>query len=211
MRSCSGATNSFAGGAVRSLPMADQGRTHPLAAFVAGLVFNLAACDGGSGDPYRDGQDALGRGNHAAALEHFDAALEKLPPEDSRWLPAKLGQIGALARVDGERAESESLALLTSHHEALGERGARALVIALVDGGAFEAAFEFLKATVPIWPSSEALDAAWGAVEMRAARSASPDQLKDLRGLGYVDAGGGGKSASRRPGSQTATTTAPPK
>jgi hypothetical protein len=189
----------------------DRAAVHLLASSSVALllVAALCACAGGdSGDPYRDGQNALNSGDAKTALEHFDAALAKAAPTDSAWIAAKQGQIAALARVDRQRAHTEALALLSEHHAALGERGARTTAANLVDGSAYEAAFKFLEATVPLWPESDALDNAWSAAQQRASSDASPSDLKDLQSIGYL----GGKNEgtkSRRPGAKTPAKTAP--
>lgn len=183
-----------------------------LVVFALVLAASLAACScGGSGDPYKDGQDALGRGDHAAALKAFDAALSSSKPDDTAWLEAKQGQIAALAKVDRARAQSEAIALLGSHKDALGERGARTIASSLLEGQAYLAAFEFLKATVAHWPVSAALDAAYGYAEEKAMAGASSDELEQLRGLGYIgDDSGGAKQRKPRPGSQTPQKTSTP-
>lgn len=177
------------------------------------IVFSLciAACGGGSDNPYQGGQHALGSGDHATALKHFEAALAGLTPVDAGWMAAKQGQIAALAKVDPKRAEVEAVAVLSTHHESLGENGATSIAGSMADGGAFPESLNFLKATVPIWPSSDRLDRMWGAVETRAASEASSDQMAELRSLGYLGGGETGNSASRRPVSGDAAAVPPAK
>lgn len=174
------------------------------------LAVGVYGC-GESGDPYTDGQAALGRGDHAAALTSFEKALSASKPEDAAWLAAKQGQIAALAKVDPARAQSEAIALVGSHKDALGVTGARVLAGSLLEGQAYQAAFEFLKATVAPWPVSEQLDAMYGYAEEKALAGASSDELEKLRGLGYIgDDSGSGKARNKRPGSQSPDTKSSP-
>jgi hypothetical protein len=175
-------------------------RSRPLElALVTALVLGFASC-GGSGDPYKDGQQALNSGDYKSAVKSFDEALAQMKPEQSTWLGTKQAQIEALAHVDQARAQKEALELLKTHKDALGEKGARAVASDLVRGGACEAAFKFLEATIDIWPNSPDLDAVWGQAEARAKQDAKqdPSQLKNLQGLGYVGGDAATNSGKRQ-------------
>jgi hypothetical protein len=165
------------------------------------LLLLAASCGGSdvSANAALDsGYGALNGGDHTAALGHFEGALSGLPTTDANYLPAKIGQMQAMAYIDPAKAKATLLAIpsdagvtakdysslvtdLGSAAEAMamdkdtdGANNAMAIAISILTEG--QSAF-------PEYANWEALITKTGD---RAKKLGSADALSALKGLGYA-------------------------
>lgn len=77
-------------------------RTSLRIALASPLLCLLAACSGGasaSGDPYERGLDQAKAGDHAAAVESYDAALADLSADDARYEEVLMAKVESMTHT----------------------------------------------------------------------------------------------------------------
>ncbi len=157
-----------------------------LGALSLALPLLLASCGGGaSGDPGQltnDGYAALGSGDHAGAVESFEAALADLEPGTPEFMRAKMGEVEALIHLDAGRAQDQFLAVGSSASEAdyatIGQKMTKA--------GAFESAIAVLDSGMKRFSESTKLKGLIDQVKVEAEKSGDAGALDSLKGLGYL-------------------------
>jgi len=132
------------------------------------------------------GYEALGKGNHAEAMEAFERALESLRPADPQYVRAKMGAVEAWIRADASKARKEFLELATSQPEEIGSREYAAVASKMAAAKQFVAAIDVLDAGIQAHPEDPKLKATMDEVKAAAQKAGDPDAVKKLISLGYL-------------------------
>jgi|GEM_PF-4008349 len=93
-------------------------RTSLRFALAAPLLSLLAACGGGAdaaGDPYERGLDQAKAGDHAAAVESYDAALEGMSADDAMYEEVLMAKVESMTHTNAADAAIAFLAHADDH------------------------------------------------------------------------------------------------
>jgi major membrane immunogen (membrane-anchored lipoprotein) len=149
----------------------------------------LAACS--SSDPKLltdEGQQALGRGDAAAALESFDQARAHMTPQSADYLRASMGRFRALARLDktGKMAKDEFLAFQKAQAGRVQDVDFKTVVDALLAVQRVQPAAELVEAGKQAFPDSAVMKQLVVAVGNAAKQAKNGEAMDRMRGIGYV-------------------------
>lgn len=150
-------------------------------------LFVLSAC--GGADPKStidDGNESLGKGDYAGALETFEAALAGIDVHHPQYRRAALGRCEALTRLDPARAKSAFLELAKLLPDQMKEDDYGLMGDALLHVEANLDAVHVIHAGKERFPKSERMQAILEAVIQAAKRDKKPAALQELQDLGYV-------------------------
>ena len=145
----------------------------------------LTACGGGAADPGQlsnEGYAALGSGDHAGAVENFEAALAGLEVGTPEYMRAKAGEIEALIHLDANRATEQLMALGDNANEAL----VATIGSKMTAAKEFAAAVAVLDAGMKRFPESTKIKAMLDKVQAEAEKAGDSGALDALKGLGYL-------------------------
>lgn len=152
------------------------------------LLCLTAACSGSS-DPKAltdQGQAALTSGDARGAAQHFEDALKHMNAAHPDFLRASMGRCQALARQDPKRAKDDFLALAKQHSDRVKDADFGLITGELVKKGAIVEATEVVTAGMKMFPESPKMVVLRDQVGDAAKKSADPEAMKQLKGLGYA-------------------------
>jgi hypothetical protein len=159
-------------------------------AFLAVAALLLAACS--SSDPRErtnQGTQALGAGDAKGAVEHFDAAIARLTPQDPDFLRASMGRFQALARLEPTRTKNEFLAFQAAHPDKVRDEDFKVVVDELLQRNSLTAASEIVTAGKKAFPESTTIVGLVQAVGDAAKKAKDPSAMNTMKGLGYLGDG----------------------
>ena len=158
----------------------------PLPTLCLALVILAAGCGGAkSADALlSDASAALGKSDHAGALEGFEQALAQLEPSDPLYPRAALGAVEAEIAVDGAKAKERFLALAAAHPGAVAEKDYRAIGSKMANSLKYEEAIYVVDAAIKRFGKNEGLETLMDAL-IRDSKS-DPGAQSALAGLGYL-------------------------
>lgn len=152
------------------------------------LAGALPAC-GGSTDPSalaERGLRELNEGDAASAATDLRRALETLPPEDEDHLKAQVGLALALATIDPEEGRDRFVAFAEANPARVEPKLYRTVGEGMFKAGALTEGMDVVSHGVERHPEDAELKLAFERLQQRASKEASPEELEELRSLGYL-------------------------
>lgn len=156
-------------------------RTTTLSALL--LTLSLTAC-GGSVDSKEAAYDAYDDGDYAAAVEHFETALEGKTSADADFLELRVDRLRAMAYVDGSKVV-EAMTTLAGE-VTLSAKDYRSITTDLVTAKAFEPAVRLMDLGMKAFPDDEKMAKVKDVVIEAAKNSGDKGASDALAGLGYL-------------------------
>lgn len=154
------------------------------------LVLPLTSCSSGAdpGGLTEAGYDALGSGDHAAALAEFEAALAVIGNDSThdQYLRAKLGAVEARIRVDATAARDEFLGLANDMAEEVTDQDFSFIGQKFAGAQEFSAAIDILDAGMKTHEGSTHLAQLTDNIRAAAERAGDQAALDKMAGLGYL-------------------------
>jgi len=149
------------------------------------LTLGLTACGGGGGtDPAQEGLAALNDGDHAAALEHFNKALEGKTSADEDYYELAVDRARALAYVDADKV-AEAITTLAGE-ATIAARDYRRITTDLVTEKAFLPAVQVMDLGIKAYPEDEKMEKVKEKVIAESRAANDTGALDALSGMGYL-------------------------